>query len=305
MILWAVSPMTTTETVSKMPLIDVWINVKTSTALRTTTDAPMRITTATACRMPPTKHPTKRKTQMDSRMAMAFPTRTTMATDFSMAMINVQTKPAQPCTSDALKEIPTGTERSTLPTSVRTSLRTGPDGFEDDDGCPDNDNDGDTIPDADDRCPLIVGPPENRGCPDEDSDGDGIVDRSDNCPKELGRFSRHGCKAPQVASIGVEGIVLARPLLFPPGKSRLEPESKTLLRNVALILNNHPEFAKVHLEVGASTADSDADNLTLADARAQVIQQFLVSQGVAATRIDAKGVGGAKGGPEPVKFRLH
>ena len=62
------------------------------------------------------------------------------------------------------------------------------DGFEDDDGCPDNDNDDDGVLDIADRCPLV---PEDRdgfededGCPDTDNDGDGILDDKDECPDE-------------------------------------------------------------------------------------------------------------------------
>jgi OOP family OmpA-OmpF porin len=63
-----------------------------------------------------------------------------------------------------------------------------PDGFEDDDGCPDLDNDGDTIPDAADRCPNepedFDGHHDDDGCPEPevDTDGDTILDEDDGCP---------------------------------------------------------------------------------------------------------------------------
>jgi len=62
------------------------------------------------------------------------------------------------------------------------------DGYQDEDGCPDPDNDGDGILDADDRCPMD---PEDHdgfqdadGCPDPDNDNDRIVDLIDACPNE-------------------------------------------------------------------------------------------------------------------------
>ncbi len=64
------------------------------------------------------------------------------------------------------------------------------DGFEDDDGCPDLDNDKDGIPDLEDRCPLDPEdgqPPHDKdGCPasKRDSDGDGVMDSDDQCPTE-------------------------------------------------------------------------------------------------------------------------
>lgn len=58
------------------------------------------------------------------------------------------------------------------------------DGFEDWDGCPELDNDEDGLEDEVDACPDLAGPPENQGCPDRD--GDGVVDPEDACPDEVG-----------------------------------------------------------------------------------------------------------------------
>ncbi|MBN1163822.1 MAG: thrombospondin type 3 repeat-containing protein, partial [Candidatus Krumholzibacteriota bacterium] len=62
------------------------------------------------------------------------------------------------------------------------------DGFEDDDGCPDQDNDADGIRDDVDQCPDLAedndGFQDEDGCPDLDNDGDGIPDVEDNCPGE-------------------------------------------------------------------------------------------------------------------------
>ncbi len=62
------------------------------------------------------------------------------------------------------------------------------DGFEDNDGCPDDDNDKDGIPDSQDECPDdpedVDGHEDEDGCPDDDRDGDGIPDSKDKCPEE-------------------------------------------------------------------------------------------------------------------------
>jgi outer membrane protein OmpA-like peptidoglycan-associated protein len=67
------------------------------------------------------------------------------------------------------------------------------DGFQDDDGCPDNDNDKDKIFDAKDKCPDDPedkdGFKDDDGCPDPDNDGDGILDKDDNCPNEPENFN--------------------------------------------------------------------------------------------------------------------
>lgn len=62
------------------------------------------------------------------------------------------------------------------------------DGFQDDDGCPDEDNDGDGVPDSRDAAPNL---PEDfdefqdrDGRPDLDNDFDGIPDDEDECPNQ-------------------------------------------------------------------------------------------------------------------------
>jgi len=75
------------------------------------------------------------------------------------------------------------------------------DGFEDDDGCPEDDNDNDGVPDASDRCPKTQedtdGYQDDDGCPDPDNDNDGILDADDACPNVKGVASKskkyNGC----------------------------------------------------------------------------------------------------------------
>ncbi len=62
------------------------------------------------------------------------------------------------------------------------------DGFKDDDGCPEPDNDFDGVPDEQDECPNDAedddGWLDNDGCPEKDNDKDGIADVDDRCPDE-------------------------------------------------------------------------------------------------------------------------
>ena len=83
------------------------------------------------------------------------------------------------------------------------------DGFEDFDGCPDPDNDGDGVPDDQDRCdntPQGVEVGED-GCPDDDLDGDGIPNQYDKCPEDpedLDRFEdEDGCPDPDNDKDGI------------------------------------------------------------------------------------------------------
>jgi OOP family OmpA-OmpF porin len=62
------------------------------------------------------------------------------------------------------------------------------DGFQDEDGCPDNDNDADGVPDSDDKCPMKAedkdGFQDEDGCEELDNDNDQILDTNDQCPNE-------------------------------------------------------------------------------------------------------------------------
>ncbi|HEY5944679.1 MAG TPA: transporter [Kofleriaceae bacterium] len=62
------------------------------------------------------------------------------------------------------------------------------DGYDDRDGCPDDDNDGDRRPDGEDKCPAqaedLDGFDDDDGCPELDNDGDKIEDLADKCPND-------------------------------------------------------------------------------------------------------------------------
>jgi OmpA-OmpF porin, OOP family len=75
------------------------------------------------------------------------------------------------------------------------------DGYDDRDGCPDDDNDGDRRPDGEDKCPAesedLDGFDDDDGCPELDNDGDKIADLSDKCPNDAedGKepYAKDGC----------------------------------------------------------------------------------------------------------------
>jgi OOP family OmpA-OmpF porin len=85
------------------------------------------------------------------------------------------------------------------------------DGFEDEDGCPDNDNDRDGVPDAADRCRDAPedkdGFKDDDGCPDPDDDEDGVLDGDDRCrndPEDKDGFQDDdGCPDPDNDGDGV------------------------------------------------------------------------------------------------------
>lgn len=193
-----------------------------------------------------------------------------------------------------------------------------PDGFRDDDGCPDPDNDGDGIPDAGDRCPDQVGPAGNQGCPILDADGDGLNDDVDRCPNEEGPRDNKGCPWPDSDGDGLKDpddrcpheagpvdnggcayklvevtetqIVLRQTVFFQTGKATIKRESFPLLDEVAVALLDHPTF-RVRVEGHTDSVGNDQRNMKLSQARADSVRRYLMGRGVAPERLVAVGFG--------------
>jgi outer membrane protein OmpA-like peptidoglycan-associated protein len=140
---------------------------------------------------------------------------------------------------------------------------------------PDRDTDG--IPDAEDHCPDEAGPadadPLKNGCP-RDTDGDGVNDAQDACPTEKGPRTSdpktNGCPT----SIRIQGsqIVILQQVEFESGKDTIVASSFALLREVADVLAQHPEIARV-------AVDGHTDD------------RWLTDHGVDARRLEARGFG--------------
>ena len=185
------------------------------------------------------------------------------------------------------------------------------DGFEDSNGCPELDNDNDGLFDAADRCPDQGEDRDNfddeDGCPDDDNDGDLFPDARDKCPNEAetvnGVDDDDGCPDVRGTSgpeerpdrIDLKGTTVA----FGRGNATLAAQAKPLLNQVATIIKNRKLTIRVevHVPLGTRATGAAAVNAqkkkdkTLAQARAKAILDYLVSQGVPLTQIQAVGLG--------------
>jgi OmpA-OmpF porin, OOP family len=185
------------------------------------------------------------------------------------------------------------------------------DSFQDDDGCPDRDNDGDGIPDVTDKCPNdkedFDGFQDDDGCPDEDNDGDGFPDKTDKCPNDPetvnGYQDNDGCPDSRVQTgpqVGRDRIDLrGNTIQFTGSSTNLTSASKVILGQVADLIKNNNLFIRIEVHVKQSTksknrrvvARAKRRDKTLSERRAQVVLQFLVSQGVPLRQIQAVGIG--------------
>jgi iron complex outermembrane receptor protein len=149
---------------------------------------------------------------------------------------------------------------------------------------PPPDTDGDGVIDANDKCP---GTPagakvDANGC-ELDADKDGVVDRLDKCPGTPAgiKVDANGCE--------IEEIVL-RGVLFDTDKATLKGSSTAILDSVVDILKQRPG-AKVELRGHTDSVGKDAYNMKLSQRRAQAVVDYLVSKGIPAENLTAKGFG--------------
>ncbi|HEY5945731.1 MAG TPA: OmpA family protein [Kofleriaceae bacterium] len=184
------------------------------------------------------------------------------------------------------------------------------DGFQDGDGCPERDNDNDAVPDAADKCPNEAedkdGFEDDDGCPDQDNDGDGIPDSADKCPNDRETVNNFedddGC--PDVrATTGPEERpdridLKGQPIAFDKA-GKLTDKSKTLLGQVATIIKTRKLAIRIEVHTSLGTKATGAAAIRAqkvkdkanAQKRASAIADYLISQGVTATQLQAVGIG--------------
>ena len=93
--------------------------------------------------------------------------------------------------------------------------------------------------------------------------------------------------------VGADRLELAAPVYFDVGKATIRPQSLPLLDEVAQSLDKNP---RIQLEVGVHSDERGAEefNLRITGERAQAIKTYLVSKGVSADRLAARGYGESK-----------
>ena len=110
-----------------------------------------------------------------------------------------------------------------------------------------------------------------------DDDGDGVNNCLDRCVSERGTMvDSNGCPVP--VTIDLRGVN------FDFDKASLRPESFAILNETAEILRRHPQ---IQLEVAGHTdlCGSDAYNQGLSERRARTVYNYLIQQGVDASRL--------------------
>jgi len=173
------------------------------------------------------------------------------------------------------------------------------DGFEDVDGCPDLDNDKDGIGDRIDQCPDVAedidGFQDDDGCPDCDNDGDGVPECPtviDLCPDQPAQTA-DGCPQKyKMIVVTATKIELKQTVYFDTRKAKIKKVSFPLLDEVAQALVDNPKI-KVRIEGHTDSQGSDKFNLKLSQQRADSVRKYMIAKGVDAFRMQAEGFGEA------------
>ena len=161
-------------------------------------------------------------------------------------------------------------------------------------GCP-ADRDGDGIPDNVDACPDKPGvksdDPKKNGCP-ADTDGDGINDDVDACPNEPGPPNedpkKNGCPRARLENGEVK---ITEQVHFKTGSAVILADSNELLTDVAKVINDHKEIARIRVEGHTDNTGTAAINRRLSAQRAASVSTWLALHGVDKARLTSQGFG--------------
>jgi len=120
--------------------------------------------------------------------------------------------------------------------------------------------------------------------PNPDLDGDGVLNERDKCPN-----TRPGAVV-DLDGCEVEAVISLEGVHFDFDKATLRPEAIVILNNAAGLLTTQE---RVVVEVAGHTdsVGSDAYNQGLSERRANAVRDYLVSKGIKASRLTARGYG--------------
>lgn len=174
-------------------------------------------------------------------------------------------------------------------------------GYEDTDGCPDQnrDSDKDGLPDRVDKCPFEAEDPnkfqDGDGCPDAmlDTDGDGLKDIVDRCPYKYAKTA-NGCpkkkKKYTLVVLEKKRIRLKKKVYFATAKARIRLRSWPMLKQVAQVLKEHKHIY-VCIEGHTDNRGGRRYNIRLSDKRAAAVRRFLNKEGISGGRMRSRGYG--------------
>ena len=156
-------------------------------------------------------------------------------------------------------------------------------------GCPIPDSDQDGVNDEEDKCPQTAGVAKYKGCPVPDTDHDGVNDEADQCPDVAGLASNNGCPVIK-EEISKQVQFAAENIFFKLNSAELLGKSFAGLDTVVAVLKQNP-LISLTIEGHTDNTGSSAANLLISAKRAMAVKNYMVKNGVEASRITTNGLG--------------
>jgi outer membrane protein OmpA-like peptidoglycan-associated protein len=127
-------------------------------------------------------------------------------------------------------------------------------------------------------------PPPPSPPPPADTDGDGVLDAADRCLDTPRGTAVDATGCTRRGSITLQGVN------FETNSATLTADSRPVLDAVAADLKQYPRL-KIEVQGHTDNVGADAYNLGLSQRRAASVREYLVTQGVGADQLSAKGYG--------------
>jgi len=172
------------------------------------------------------------------------------------------------------------------------------DGTDDADGCPDLDNDKDGLADKIDQCPDDPEDPDgfedDDGCPDCDNDGDGVLEcpeAKDKCPAEAGPGTEDGCPQKYDLAVATETKVGLKQTVFFDTRKAKIKRQSFRLLDDVAKALRDHPTIKVRIEGHTDSQGKDAFNKGLSQRRADAVRKYLIRKGIDSDRMVSEGFG--------------
>jgi outer membrane protein OmpA-like peptidoglycan-associated protein len=152
------------------------------------------------------------------------------------------------------------------------------------------------VPDSSDVAQVT--PPAKPADEWSDRDNDGIPDKDDKCPDDPENYNGYedddGCPDEEPKNLVVDvgsQLVTLEGIEFEFDKAIIRPESLKVLDAVAKALVDNPGIQLVEVQGHTDEQGPDDYNLDLSQRRASAVVDYIVSKGIAASRLTAHGYG--------------
>src|SRR5690606_4292778 len=129
------------------------------------------------------------------------------------------------------------------------------------------------------------------GCPEEDNDLDTVLDPEDECPDEPGEPEADGCPRAVRVDRDTGQIRILQRVEFATDRDVILPTSMPVLQEVRGVLAVNRAILVVRVEGHTDDRGRDAANMDLSARRARSVARWLVENGIDASRLRAFGCG--------------